>query len=265
MLSAPDAPCDRASLLFAGYDTTAITLANAMAAIVYLLPAAPPNLAPASLLLALLLTPSAAQQAQHPEVEAKALQEITSVLGADGLPTYEHLTAGLPYCSAVIKETLRLWPAGPLTTRHLQTPLHLTLRPRRSSTSTTSPSSTPADAEPMTVAIPAGRLMWVPIWWVHRDPANFEDPLSFDPERFADPAREARIPKYAYVPFSGGVRDCPGRKLAMMEAVAVFVVCLRALAFEPTPGYTPHYVFQCLVAEPEGGIPMRVRARDRDP
>lgn len=41
------------------------------------------------------------------------------------------------------------------------------------------------------------------------DPEYFAEPEKFDPLRFS-PENIDRVPKYAYLPFSGGPRICPG-------------------------------------------------------
>lgn len=47
------------------------------------------------------------------------------------------------------------------------------------------------------------------IFLIHRDPAHFPDPERFDPERFSPQQERGRHP-FAYVPFSGGLRNCIG-------------------------------------------------------
>jgi cytochrome P450 family 4 len=100
----------------------------------------------------------------------------------------------LPLCSAVINETLRLYPPAPITVRYTEAPVEL---------------------QPG-IIVPTGTMLYLPIWWIHRSPDNFEDPDSFRPERFLGAERE-RMHRYAFIPFSGGARDCVGRRFAMTE------------------------------------------------
>ncbi|KAI8829496.1 cytochrome P450 [Chytridium lagenaria] len=57
-----------------------------------------------------------------------------------------------------------------------------------------------------------------------RDPANFVEPLKFDPERsFGEEGRN-----FATTPFGLGPRKCPGQVLAMEEIKAVLAnLCCR--------------------------------------
>jgi cytochrome P450 len=73
--------------------------------------------------------------------------------------------------------------------------------------------------------VPAGSLVVVSQYLMHRDPRFFPDPLRFDPERWTPEARRGR-PAYCYFPFGGGPRRCIGDGFAYMEGVLV----LAALA-----------------------------------
>jgi cytochrome P450 len=153
------------TMLFAGYDTSSITLTYAF----YLM-------------------------ARHPDVAARCRQEVVSVLGAAAHATYDDVQTKLPLCSAVINETLRLYPPAPITVRYTEAPVEL---------------------QPG-IIVPTGTMLYLPIWWIHRSPDNFKDPDSFRPERFLGAERE-RMHRYAFIPFSGGARDCVGRRFAMTE------------------------------------------------
>lgn len=50
---------------------------------------------------------------KHQNLQKKAREEIDRVFTSDRLPTYEDLV-NLPYCEALIKETLRIYPPVPL-------------------------------------------------------------------------------------------------------------------------------------------------------
>ena len=56
-------------------------------------------------------------------------------------------------------------------------------------------------------------------WVTHRDPRLWEDPLRFDPERWAEGA--TRPEGMAYFPFSSGPHACHGSQQALLEATLI--------------------------------------------
>ena len=63
-------------------------------------------------------------------------------------------------------------------------------------------------------------------WIVHRDPRWYDEPLSFQPDRWAN-GLASRLPKYAYFPFGGGPRLCIGNTFAMFEAPLILAMTAR--------------------------------------
>ncbi|KAK9688974.1 hypothetical protein RND81_09G025800 [Saponaria officinalis] len=62
--------------------------------------------------------------------------------------------------------------------------------------------------------IPKG---WNVLLWLrhlHVDPSNFEDPLTFNPDRW-----DSRPKHGTYLPFGGGVRTCPGSTMARLITI----------------------------------------------
>ena len=93
----------------------------------------------------------------------------------------------------------------------------------------------------------------------HRDPALWENPAGFDPERFA-PERDESRPHYAYFPFGGGPHLCIGAAFAMMEATIVFAtVAQLRYGLEPGRDVAPGAAGHAATA-PRGGW-MSVQAR----
>jgi len=74
--------------------------------------------------------------------------------------------------------------------------------------------------------LPAGSCAIVAIYAMHRDPALWEDPLSFDPDRFS-PERSRGRDRWQYLPFGGGPRGCMGDHFAMLEATLALATILR--------------------------------------
>ena len=69
------------------------------------------------------------------------------------------------------------------------------------------------------------------VWVLHHDPAFWDDPWKFDPERFA-PENRDKIVEMTYMPFGEGPRNCIGRRFALMEAKMALVEVLRRFNLE---------------------------------
>ncbi|KAJ6805196.1 isoflavone 3'-hydroxylase-like [Iris pallida] len=121
----------------------------------------------------------------HPEVLKKVRAEMDTHVGHDRLLADSDLP-NLPYLHNVIKETLRLFPAGPL------------LAPHESST----------ECNVAGYDIPRGTMLLVNVYAIHRDPDVWEDPTSFRPERFEGDGAESK--GFKHIPFGFGRRGCPG-------------------------------------------------------
>ncbi|KDP26346.1 hypothetical protein JCGZ_17504 [Jatropha curcas] len=124
----------------------------------------------------------------------------------------------LDYFSAVIKETLRLYPPGPLGV------------PREAT-------------EDCTIAgyhIPKGTRLFTNLWKLHRDPNVWADPEEFKPERFLTDNANLDVSgqHFEYLPFGAGRRSCPGLNFAMQVMNITLARLLQAYDFR-TPGNEP--------------------------
>jgi cytochrome P450 len=104
----------------------------------------------------------------------------------------------------VVKETLRLVPPVP-------GPIRRTVK----------------DTEVLGHYIPADTQILVGTWVNHLMPEYWSDPLRFDPERFAEPRREDKSHRFAWLPFGGGVHKCIGMHFGMLEVKTVLDAMLR--------------------------------------
>jgi len=93
----------------------------------------------------------------------------------------------------------------------------------------------------------------------HHDPALWDDPEGFDPERFAPAAQEGR-PRYAYFPFGGGPHLCIGAGFAIMEATIVLATVARRLRLDLEPG-RPVTIDPLVTLRPAPGIWVTARPR----
>ncbi|XP_046734966.1 uncharacterized protein LOC124404677 [Diprion similis] len=124
----------------------------------------------------------------HPDVQDKVRDEAHGIVGDDDI-TMEKISR-LKYLEMVMKETIRLFPVGPLTLRELT-----------------------EDLKFETCTAPKGCTVVLLVYETHRDPQYWTDPEKFIPERFT-PENSADRHPYAFVPFSSGIRGCVGRQYA---------------------------------------------------
>ncbi len=158
-------------------------------------------------------------------------------LGGPGPFTASHL-ARLDLAGRVGRETMRLHPAGSFSPRMAHRDVVVAGR-----------------------RIPAGTLV---LWSAHlagRDPAAWDDPLRFDPDRFVDlTPDQATLADAAWVPFGGGARNCIGFALAQMELTLILARLAQRVDVEPTRRDLPRAVGM-VVNRPEGGAAMTVSPR----
>lgn len=125
-----------------------------------------------------------------------------------GIPTANSV-AQLPYLNAVVKETLRLYAPLPGT------------EPRSSF------NPTAVDGYPT----PAGTVVGMSPYCLHRLPSIFPDPLTFNPERWLASSHEDQktleeMNRYFWA-FSSGGRMCIGIHLAMAEMTTLTAAIYR--------------------------------------
>ncbi|WP_255197464.1 cytochrome P450 [Halorarius litoreus] len=128
--------------------------------------------------------------ANHPEVRETFHAEVDAL---DGPPTMSDLD-DLPYTDTLLTETLRLFP-----------PVY------------TLPRKTAEDVAFGGFRVPESERLMLPIRVVQRDPRFFDDPTTFQPERWTKAFRQ-ELHDFAYAPFGGGPRICIGRQFALLEA-----------------------------------------------
>ncbi|KAM0951433.1 putative oxidoreductase [Dioscorea sansibarensis] len=136
----------------------------------------------------------------HPEVLKKVRDEIEEHVGHARLVKDSDISK-LKYLNNVIKETLRLFPPGPL------------LVPHESS----------EDCIVEGVCVPKGTMLLVNAYAMQRDPELWEDSMEFKPERFDEDQQG-----FKYIPFGYGRRRCPGESMGwkvMTLALGVLIQC----------------------------------------
>jgi cytochrome P450 len=170
---------------------------------------------------------------QHPDARRKLRDEVNAVLGVRA-PTGADLDR-LVYTEQVINEALRLY-----------SPIHSLSR---------------VALEDDVIGgyhIPAGTTIYVSLYATHRLPSLWPDPDRFDPDRFT-PDKIERRPRFAFIPFAAGHRNCVGASTAVVELkLAVAMIAQRyelilapGQRVEGAAGTTMH---------PRYGMKMSIRA-----
>jgi cytochrome P450 len=176
--------------------------------------------------------------AAHPGIADRVAAEAADVLGPDpGTRPAADLgaLAKLALARAVVDEAMRLHPPAWLITRRTAADLVLGGRP-----------------------VPAGSLLILSPWIVHRHPAAWPDPERFDPDRFLDPATSPSV-RAAFLPFGAGPRMCIGRDFAYAESVLALAMVARAVRLAPS-GPAPR-ALPLVTIRPDGPVLMRVTRR----
>jgi enediyne biosynthesis protein E7 len=91
---------------------------------------------------------------------------------------------------------------------------------------------------------------------VHRRPDFWENPLAFQPERFAS-ERETHRHRFSYLPFGGGPRLCIGNHFATIEATLIMAMISQRFWLELAPDAQVH-MDALVTLRPHGGMPMRL-------
>ena len=173
--------------------------------------------------------------AAHPDIEARAVLEIEAVTrGAEVEP--EHMER-LNYLRQVFCEAMRLFPPAPIISRGALEATELA-----------------------GVAVPAGQVVVIPVYAVHRHRSLWKEPDRFDPDRFAPEAARNRH-RFAFMPFGGGPHVCIGSTFAMQEAVAILAVLLQRLRFTPIEGAPDPKALMRVTLRPFPEIKMKVHER----
>lgn len=151
----------------------------------------------------LIMNPKVMKQAQ---TEVRSIVRERQVLESD-LPR-------LHYLKAVIKEIFRLHPPVPV------------LVPRESI----------QDVNIAGYDIPAKTRVFVNAWAIGRDPQSWENPETFDPERFVGSTIDFKGQDFELLPFGAGRRGCPGIIFGTVTVELALAQLLHSFDWELPPG-----------------------------
>lgn len=172
---------------------------------------------------------------QQPEWEKKLHAELAEVLGGR-TPTEADLP-NLRLTRRIIEETMRIYPPAPGLSARV---------------------ALEAD-EIGGQKIPKGGMVVISSWVLHRHRALWDNPETFDPDRFL-PERSAGRPRFAYLPFGGGPRVCIGQVLAMTEATLILATLAQRFRLRLKEGHQVA-IQNRITIRPRDGLPMRIERR----
>jgi len=171
---------------------------------------------------------------QDERARAHVEREVDEVLEEGALEPH-HLDK-LVYTRAVIDEAIRLYPPAPYMSR-----------------------AAIDDDRIGELEIPAGSMVAIVPYLLHRHRRLWNEPDAFQPERFL-PENRGRIDRFAYLPFGAGPRVCIGASFSLQEAVIVLATIARSVRLDLVDGHAVTPV-QRITLRPQGGLPMRLTQR----
>jgi cytochrome P450 len=171
---------------------------------------------------------------QDERARTRIEREVDEVLGDK--PFEPHHLDRLVYTRAVLDEAMRLYPPAPFLSR-----------------------AAIQDDRIGELHIPAGSVVTIAPYVLHRHHTLWDEPDAFRPERFL-PEERGRIDRFAYLPFGAGPRVCIGASFALQEAVIVLATIVRAVRLDLAEGVDVTPLHQ-ITLRPHHGLPMRLTHR----
>jgi cytochrome P450 len=176
---------------------------------------------------------------KYPEVKNKLVAELDRVLEGRS-PDIADLK-NLPYLESVVKEVLRLYPAGALLGRRVMHKGGFDLAGYH---------------------FEDGAEIWLAPYTIQRDPTYYEQPTEFIPERWANGELEQKLPKGSYMPFGAGPHQCLGNHFAQAEIKLILANILQHFTLELATDPSKPVEFEFFLAiKFKYGLTMRVAKR----
>ncbi|KAF5179069.1 Cytochrome p450 [Thalictrum thalictroides] len=185
--------------------------------------------------VAILLEWVMARMILHPEIQAKAQQELDKCVGNDR-QVQDSDIPNLPYLQAIVKEALRMHPPGPLLS-WARLAIH--------------------DIHIDNFFIPAGTTAMVNMWAITHDASIWKDPWTFRPERFMEEEVSVLGSDLRLAPFGAGRRVCPGKALGLATVHLWLAQFLHKFTWSPSHSID---LSECLRLSLEMKKPLTCRA-----
>ncbi|XP_015867271.3 cytochrome P450 71AU50 [Ziziphus jujuba] len=153
---------------------------------------------------------------KNPNIMKKVQEELENTVGMKRTVEETDLES-LDYLNMVVKETLRLHPAGPLLIPHAST----------------------EDCTINGFHIPKKAHIIINAWAIGRDPDAWTDAEKFSPERFVGSNIDVRGRDLQLIPFGSGRRGCPGIQLGLTVVRLVLAQLVHCFDWELPNGMSP--------------------------
>lgn len=135
----------------------------------------------------------------YPDIQEKLRQELDSCFGSTDDDIDHSKIVSNRYLDACVKESMRLIAPVPEIGKTL-----------------------PKDTQICGYDFPKGLSLILNLFFMHRDPKIYPDPLKYKPERFLED--QTKLP-FSFLPFSAGPRNCIGQRFALFE-IKIFIALL---------------------------------------
>ncbi|XP_060181303.1 premnaspirodiene oxygenase-like [Lycium barbarum] len=155
---------------------------------------------------------------KNPKIMKKAQDEVREVFKGKENGIDQTDIQKLKYLKMVVKETVRFHPLAPL------------LAPRESR----------EECEINGYVIPKGTMALVNFWAISRDPNYWQNPETFDPERFNESHLDFTGAHFEFTPFGTGRRICPGLSFSMATVELSIALLLYHFDWKLPNGMNPH-------------------------
>lgn len=216
--------------------------------------------------VASVMTWATVELGRNPQIFKRLRAEVDEVVG-DSIPTYEKIQA-MPFLRMVLAETLRLYPAPPILIRRLLADAEL-----------------PKGMNETTTPLKRGTDVFINVYSLHRSPHLWENPDTFDPDRWLRPHQNPGVAEwngytpaaglssgavlypneihadYAFLPFGGGPRKCVGDIFAMLEASVAMALIVRRFDFQFADASQDVPMTTGATIHTKNGLMMRMKQR----
>ncbi|CAG5108500.1 Oidioi.mRNA.OKI2018_I69.chr1.g3826.t1.cds [Oikopleura dioica] len=182
------------------------------------------------------------------EVMKKLHEEVELVFGDSDRPATTGDLDKLTFLEAVMKETLRKFPSVTMFSREFDSDLLVEKGERR-------------------FKIPAGAIVTINCYKLHRDETHWKEPEKFDPSRWLDGGSGETRYAYSYFPFSAGPRNCIGQRIRAIISIyfeffqfanltnkIILSHLLRNFTWKSTRKTNEIPVLAEIITRPKGGI-----------